>query len=164
MYSVCSLVWHRREEQITGNFASQIFKKIPSLSSYFKSCCSHSLLSLSLHFLKCISVIPKLYFWVELQCKRKRWKEQSPQPFPDCLCFLNVYSTVNFHLPAPLFFLSFLFRNLLFIFRNLLFFLLFIFRNLFVFLAFFYKSRWDLFFQFPISILSPPLVIVPIQI
>ena len=26
-YSVCSLVWHRREEQITGNIASQIFKK-----------------------------------------------------------------------------------------------------------------------------------------
>ena len=27
VYSVCSLVWHRMEEQITGNFASQIFKQ-----------------------------------------------------------------------------------------------------------------------------------------
>ena len=26
-YSVCSLVWPRTEEQITGNMASQIFKK-----------------------------------------------------------------------------------------------------------------------------------------
>ena len=26
-YSVCSLVWHWTEEQITGNFASQIFKQ-----------------------------------------------------------------------------------------------------------------------------------------
>ena len=27
LYSVCSLVWPRTEEQISGNFASQIFKK-----------------------------------------------------------------------------------------------------------------------------------------
>ena len=46
-------------------------------------------------------------FWVERQkvkCKsRKCWKP--PQPFPDCLRFLNVYSTVNFHPPpnAPVF-------------------------------------------------------------
>ena len=133
---------------------------------YFRSSRSHFLV-VSVVFVQFCQMYfshSETVFWGKLQCKRKRWKEQSPQPFPDCLCFLNVYSTVNFHLPAPLFFLSFLFRNLLFIFRNLLFFLLFIFRNLFVFLAFFYKSRWDLFFQFPISILSPPLVIVPIQI
>ena len=30
-YSVCSLVWHRREEQITGNIASQIFKQLSKL-------------------------------------------------------------------------------------------------------------------------------------
>ena len=43
-------------------------------------------------------------FWVERQkvkCKsRKCWKP--PQPFPDCLRFLNVYSTVSFHLPVGL--------------------------------------------------------------
>ena len=50
--------------------------------------------------------------WAELQCKRKRWKEQSPQPFPDCLRFLNVYSTVNFHLPPPQFSSLFFFSEI----------------------------------------------------
>ena len=119
---------------------------------YFRSSRSHFLV-VSVVFLQCCQMYfsdSETVFWSKLQCKRKRWKEQSPQPFPDCLCFLNVYSTVNFHLPAPSYFSSRFFLETSYLFLETSF--------------LFYKSLCDFLFHFTINILSPPLVFVPIQI
>ena len=116
---------------------------------YFRSSRSHFLV-VSVVFVQFCQMYfshSETVFWGKLQCKRERWKEQSPQPFPDCLCFLNVYSTVNFHLPAPSYFSSRFFLETSYLFLETSYFSSYLFLETSSFSLHFFTNLVGIFFS-----------------